>query len=262
MNMMQIYRFILALTLLVMGVKPLWAGEMIILQSTTSTHNSGLYENILPKYTAATGDRVRVVAVGTGQAIKNAMRCDGDVLLVHSKAAEEKFVAGGYGDFRRDLMFNDFVFIGPEDDPAGLRDAADLNDALQRLSSGQALFISRGDDSGTHKAERRLWAKAGIDPLALPITSYQEVGNGMGATINIAVETQAYTLLTARHGLPITTNVMPRSCLKVIRAGQSIWHYSGQHLTLPLCEGRCGASFCGLDAVTRWSASDCGLSPL
>ena len=194
MNMMQIYRFILALALMVMGGKPLWAGEMIILQSTTSTHNSGLYENILPKYTAATGDRVRVVAVGTGQAIKNAMRCDGDVLLVHSKAAEEKFVAGGYGDFRSDLMFNDFVFIGPEDDPAGLRDAADLNDALQRLSSGQALFISRGDDSGTHKAERRLWAKAGIDPLALPITSYQEVGNGMGATINIAVETQAYTL--------------------------------------------------------------------
>ena len=170
------------------------AGEMIILQSTTSTHNAGLYENILPQYTAATGDRVRVVAVGTGQAIKNAMRCDGDVLLVHAKAAEEEFVAQGFGSFRRDLMYNDFVIIGPQHDPADLASAASLNDALKKLIASQSLFISRGDDSGTHKAERRLWKTAGIDVTTLPISAYQEVGNGMGATINIAVETKAYTL--------------------------------------------------------------------
>jgi tungstate transport system substrate-binding protein len=170
------------------------ASERIILQSTTSTHNSGLYEAILPQYTAVTGDHVRVVSVGTGQAIKNAENCDGDVLLVHSKVAEEKFVADGYGDFRRDLMFNDFVIIGPVDDPAGLREASDLTDAMLKLVEGSSLFISRGDDSGTHKAEHRLWAEAGVDTTLLPITSYQEVGNGMGATINIAVETKAYTL--------------------------------------------------------------------
>jgi tungstate transport system substrate-binding protein len=171
-----------------------YADETITLQSTTSTHNSGLYEVILPQYTATTGDHVRVVSVGTGQAIKNATNCDGDVLLVHSKTAEEKFVADGHGDFRRDLMFNDFVIIGPMDDPVGLLQAADLTDAMSRLAEGSSLFISRGDDSGTHKAERRLWGEAGIDTARLPITVYQEVGNGMGATINIAVETKAYTL--------------------------------------------------------------------
>ncbi len=183
---------------LAMWCHPLFAGEMIILQSTTSTHNSGLYEDILPKYTAVSGDRVRVVSVGTGQAIKNAMNCDGDVLLVHSKAAEEDFVALGYGTTRYDLMFNDFVIIGPQHDPAGLHKVDDIIKAFIKLQQGlgdlTARFISRGDDSGTHKAELRLWAAADIDVTALPITSYQEVGNGMGATINIAVETKAYTL--------------------------------------------------------------------
>lgn len=177
---------------------PIKAAEMIILQSTTSTHNSGLYEFILPQYTKDTGNYVRVVSVGTGQAIKNAMNCDGDVLLVHSKAAEEEFVQSGYGLFRRDVMYNDFVIIGPKNDPAGLAQANGLIDALQKLArkfdDGSALFISRGDDSGTHKAERHLWAKAHIDVSRLPISAYQEVGNGMGATINIAVETKAYTL--------------------------------------------------------------------
>ena len=174
------------------------ADDMIILQSTTSTHNSGLYDAILPQYTKATGTRVRVVSVGTGQAIKNAMNCDGDVLLVHSKDAEEAFVNEGYGLFRRDLMYNDFIIIGPEDDPADLRSATTIEDALLRLADilqkAYVRFISRGDDSGTHKAERKLWDYAGIDVTHLPITAYQEVGNGMGATINITVETKAYTL--------------------------------------------------------------------
>ncbi len=189
------FTFLMAMTFVSVGAN---AGEMITLQSTTSTHNSGLYEYILPKYTASSGDRVRVVSVGTGQAIKNAMNCDGDVLLVHSKSAEENFVAAGYGVFRRDLMFNDFVIIGPQHDPADLRDAKDVVEALTKLEQGfkhsNIRFISRGDDSGTHKAERSLWDLAEIDVMALPITAYQEVGNGMGATINITVETKAYTL--------------------------------------------------------------------
>ena len=186
------------LTIFLWAISSSHAAEMIILQSTTSTHNSGLYEFILPQYTKATGNRVRVVSVGTGQAIKNAMNCDGDVLLVHSKVAEENFVSDGHGVFRRDLMFNDFIIIGPKEDPADIRNATSLDDALNRLAAGfddgTALFISRGDDSGTHEAERRLWKNANIDVSGLPISTYQEVGNGMGATINIAVETKAYTL--------------------------------------------------------------------
>lgn len=199
MNMTKLFIKMITVLAALLGLSaPLYAADMIILQSTTSTHNSGLYEFILPQYTNATGNQVRVVSVGTGQAIKNAMNCDGDVLLVHSKEAEEKFVADGYGTFRHDLMYNDFIIIGPKNDPAKLRKASGLGDALNRLADGfkdgSALFISRGDDSGTHKAELRLWANAKIDVSSLPISAYQEVGNGMGATINIAVETKAYTL--------------------------------------------------------------------
>lgn len=170
------------------------AGQVMVLQSTTSTHNSGLYDAILPQFTKDTGIVVRVVAVGTGQAIRNASNCDGDVLLVHSKKAEDEFVAQGFGIARYDLMVNDFVIIGPKSDPAGLQNASSVVDALQKISSAKAMFISRGDDSGTHKAEQRLWQAAGLAPKSFALSWYKEVGNGMGATINIAVETNAYTL--------------------------------------------------------------------
>ena len=170
------------------------ADPVIVLQSTTSTANSGLYGSILPQFEKQTGIRVNVVAVGTGQAIKNATRGDGDVLLVHAKAAEEKFVADGWGVDRFDLMYNDFIFVGPDNDPAGLSDATSAVDALIRISSGRALFASRGDDSGTHQKERLLWTSAGIDPTASSGDWYRETGSGMGATLNVAVGMNAYAM--------------------------------------------------------------------
>ena len=170
------------------------AGRTITVQSTTSTRNSGLYDHILPMFEADTGIEARVVAVGTGQALKNAERCDGDVLLVHAREAEEAFVASGFGTERRDVMHNDFVIVGPPGDPAALADAATASDALAAIAGAEAPFASRGDDSGTHKKELALWEAAGIDPRPASGTWYRETGSGMGATLNITVEMDAYAL--------------------------------------------------------------------
>lgn len=170
------------------------AEEFITVQSTTSTQNSGLYEAILPRFTEESGIEVRVVAVGTGQAIKNARNCDGDVLLVHARQAEERFIKDGYGVERFDVMYNDFVFVGPGEDPAGLAGVADAAEALRQVAARKAPFASRGDDSGTHKKERSLWRDAGIDPSEASGTWYRETGSGMGATLNIAVGMDAYTM--------------------------------------------------------------------
>ncbi len=166
----------------------------VVLQSTTSTQNSGLYDAILPEFTAQTGIDVRVVAVGTGQAIKNASNCDGDVLLVHSKADEDAFVDAGFGQARFDVMYNDFVLIGPEDDPAGAQKAADVTAALNAIHANASVFASRGDDSGTHKKEMVLWGAAGIDAAADSGTWYRETGSGMGATLNIAIGMNGYVI--------------------------------------------------------------------
>jgi len=193
-------RFRLALCtagLLVSGIAlgPAYAGDpSIIVQSTTSTKNSGLYDYILPKVKADTGVTVNVVAVGTGQAIKNARNCDGDVLLVHAKPAEKAFVADGYGVSRADLMYNDFIIVGPPSDPAGVADMSEAEDALKTIAQEQALFASRGDDSGTHKKEKRLWAAAGVDPATGSGTWYRALGSGMGATLNAAVGMGAYVM--------------------------------------------------------------------
>lgn len=168
--------------------------DFIIVQSTTSTENSGLFDFILPMFTDDTGIDVRVVAVGTGQAIKNAINGDGDVLFVHSRKAEEKFVADGYGTERFDVMFNDFVLVGPADDPANISGQTDISLALERVAQGSVPFLSRGDDSGTHKAELRLWADTSVDISQHSGTWYRESGSGMGATLNAAVTMGAYTL--------------------------------------------------------------------
>lgn len=168
--------------------------DTIIVQSTTSTQSSGLYDYLLPILKRDTGIQANVVAVGTGQAIKNAMRCDGDVLLVHARAAEEAFVADGYGEYRRNLMYNDFVIIGPGDDPADVAGAENVLDALQRIRQSGARFASRGDDSGTHKKERSLWQAAAIDADAGSGDWYLETGSGMGATLNTGISMGAYVL--------------------------------------------------------------------
>lgn len=168
--------------------------KSILLQSTTSTANSGLYDSLLPAFTEKTGIKVNVVAVGTGQAIKNAQNGDADVLLVHAKSAEEKFVAAGYGVERFDLMYNDFIIVGPPADSAKIEGMKDTLAAMAKIADQQAVFASRGDNSGTHKKEVQLWKDADIDPTEGSGGWYRETGSGMGATLNAAVGMGAYTI--------------------------------------------------------------------
>ena len=166
----------------------------IVVQSTTSTQNSGLFDHILPMFTEKTGIEVRVVAVGTGQAIKNAENGDGDVLFVHAKPSEEAFVEAGHGVERFDVMYNDFVIVGPPADPADVAGTSDVVAALTRIAEAEAPFASRGDDSGTNKAELRLWDQAGIDVAAASGGWYRETGSGMGATLNAGTGMGAYIM--------------------------------------------------------------------
>lgn len=169
------------------------ADRFITVASTTSTDNSGLFEHLLPIFTTKTGIGVRVVAQGTGQALKTGANGDADVVFVHARAAEEKFVADGNGVKRVPVMFNDFVIVGPGADPAGIAGGRDATAALATIAGTASLFASRGDDSGTHKAERRLWKAAGIDPTQGG-SRYRELGSGMGATLNTAAQLGAYTI--------------------------------------------------------------------
>lgn len=168
--------------------------DFIIVQSTTSTENSGLFDHILPMFQDKTGIEVRVVAVGTGQAIKNATNGDGDVLFVHAKPAEEKFVADGHGVSRSDVMYNDFIIVGPPADPAGVSGMDDVAAAMAKIAEAEAPFASRGDDSGTHKAELKLWKEAGVDVDAASGGWYRETGSGMGPTLNTGTGMNAYIM--------------------------------------------------------------------
>lgn len=167
------------------------ADTTITLASTTSTQNSGLYDHLLPLLKADTGITVNVVAVGTGQALKIAENGDADALLVHHRPSEDAFIADGFGIDRRDVMYNDYVLIGPAADPAGVAEARTTAQALDAVAQAKAVFISRGDDSGTHKKERELWMDATSDPTA---SWYREIGAGMGAALNMAAATDAYLI--------------------------------------------------------------------
>ena len=162
--------------------------RFITLASTTSTANSGLFDAILPQFTALSGITVRVVAVGTGAALKLGERGDVDVVLVHARGAEDRFMAAGFGVARRDVMFNDFLIVGPKADPAAIAGMTDAPEALRRIAAARAPFVSRGDDSGTHRAELRLWDAPQSGDW------YREAGAGMGATLNTARAMAAYTL--------------------------------------------------------------------
>jgi tungstate transport system substrate-binding protein len=161
------------------------------MSSTTSTEQSGLFSYLLPEFKKASGIDIKVVALGTGQALDMARRGDADVVFVHDQVAEEKFVAEGFGLKRLPVMYNDFVLIGPKADPLGAK-GNDIAVALKKISAANGPFISRGDKSGTHAAELRLWKEAGVDPKAL--AGYKETGSGMGPTLNMAAATNAYTL--------------------------------------------------------------------
>jgi tungstate transport system substrate-binding protein len=166
----------------------------ITVASTTSTEQSGLFGHILPVFTRETGIAVRVVALGTGQALDVGRRGDADVVFVHDRAAEERFVSEGFGGPRRHVMFNDFVVVGPTADPAGVSGLRDTSRALRRIAEARAPFVSRGDRSGTHAAELRLWRQAGVDPVAGRGQWYREVGQGMGPALNTAAAQDAYVL--------------------------------------------------------------------
>ena len=167
--------------------------RFIIVASTTSTQQSGLFGHLLPQFRQVSGIEVRVVAVGTGQALDIGRRGDADVVFVHDPVAEDKFVAEGFSVARRPVMYNDFVLIGPKGDPAGTR-GKDIAAALRKLAGATAPFVSRGDKSGTHAAELRYWKAAGIDPAAARPAGYKECGCGMGPALNMASSTNGYVL--------------------------------------------------------------------
>jgi len=170
------------------------AASSIIVSSTTSTEQSGLFKHLLPTFEKKTGIAVKVVAVGTGQALDIGRRGDADVVFVHDRVAEEKFVAEGFGVKRQPVMYNDFVLIGPKADPAGIASTKDIVQALQKVAAAKAAFVSRGDRSGTHAAELRFWKMAGIDPKTGSGGWYRETGSGMGPALNTASGMDAYIL--------------------------------------------------------------------
>ena len=168
--------------------------KSIVVSSTTSTQDSGLFGHILPLFKAKTGIDVKVVSQGTGQALDTGRRGDADVVFVHAKSQEDKFVADGFGVKRHPVMYNDFILIGPKNDPAGVKGAKDIVAALKAIKETGAPFISRGDKSGTHSAELNLWKAAGIDIAKEKGPWYKEIGQGMGAALNTASASNAYVL--------------------------------------------------------------------
>ena len=240
----RMIRFVAFLVAILAAVSAQADERFITLSSTTSTQDSGLFDHILPIFTAATGTTVHVVAVGTGQALAIGARGDADALLVHDRVGEDKFVADGFGVDRRDVMYNDFVIVGPRSDPAHIRGLKDAGAALKQIALAAASFASRGDDSGTNRMELRLWKSAGVQPDPRG-GWYRDLGQGMGATLNIAAAMNAYTLTDRatwanfknRQGLEILTEgdpalfnpygsilVNPAKWPKVKYSEAKIWH--------------------------------------
>jgi tungstate transport system substrate-binding protein len=187
--------FAFALSLLAALATPVSAQDKsIVVASTTSTQDSGLFGHILPLFKAKTGIEVKVIAQGTGQALDTARRGDADVVFVHAKSQEEKFVAEGHGVKRFDVMYNDFVLIGPKNDPAGVGGSKDIVAALKTIQEKALPFVSRGDKSGTHSAELALWKQAGVDIGTAKGPWYREIGQGMGAALNTAGAMSAYVI--------------------------------------------------------------------
>lgn len=192
--MFRSFAFATACLVLASSTHLLAQEKSIVVASTTSTQDSGLFSHILPMFKAKTGIDVKVVAQGTGQALDTGRRGDADVLFVHAKAQEEKFVAEGFGVKRFDVMYNDFVLVGPKEDPAGLKGGSDVVAALKRINEKATPFVSRGDKSGTHTAELALWKTAELDPAGAKPSWYREIGQGMGAALNTAAAMGAYVL--------------------------------------------------------------------
>jgi tungstate transport system substrate-binding protein len=187
-------RALVAATLITAAGHATATDEFITVASTTSTEQSGLFGHLLPAFEKHSGIKVRVVALGTGQALDMGRRGDADALFVHDKVAEEKFVAEGFGIDRREVMYNDFVLVGPKSDPAKVGGGKDIAAALQKLAEAKPPFVSRGDKSGTHAAELRLWKAAGVDLDKVRGAWYRDAGTGMGPALNMAASLNAYLL--------------------------------------------------------------------
>lgn len=233
------------------GETPVAEKGSIILSTTTSTEDSGLLAAILPDFKAKTGYDVKVVAVGTGAALQNGRDGNADVLLVHAKADEETFVEEGYGVERFDVMYNDFVIVGPEDADPNI-DPKDPKEALKYIAEHELTFVSRGDDSGTHKKELALWKAAGMeDPGAAASGWYQSAGKGMGDVLNMASEMQAYTLSDRATYLSMRDNLD----LKVVVEGdESLFNQYGVIAINP--EKHSGVNQDGAAAFVEWILSD------
>tara|TARA_A100001035_G_scaffold120360_1_gene94580 strand:- start:148 stop:945 length:798 start_codon:yes stop_codon:yes gene_type:complete len=166
--------------------------DTITIQSTTSTRDSGLYKYLLPKYPNFNDVQIKLIAVGTGQAIINARNCDGNILIVHDKEREDKFMANGFGSSRYNIMYNDFVIVGPKNDTANIKDSESALEVFTKIYTKKHIFISRSDSSGTHSAEMNIWDNIGLDPTASSGKWYLESGQGMGPSLNIAISLNGY----------------------------------------------------------------------
>lgn len=229
------------------------ADDYILVASTTSTQNSGLFDSILPQFEQASGVDVRVVAVGTGAALELGRRCDADVVFVHAPAAEKKYVDEGYAIKRHPVMYNDFVIIGPGGDPASIEGMQDPGAALAQIAAAEAVFVSRGDNSGTHKKEMNLWASAGIDPSGASGTWYRETGSGMGATLNTARAMGAYTLVDRGTWLSFNN----RAGLEILVAGaESLYNPYGVMRPSPKRCPQTNAQ--GAKKFIQWLTSEAG----
>jgi tungstate transport system substrate-binding protein len=204
--------------LMVAGALPCSAQSSLILATTTSTQDSGLLDELLPRFEAATGLSMKTIAVGSGEALAMGRRGDADVLLVHSKAAEDEFMAQGFGSLRLDVMYNDFVLVGPPSDPAEVKRLPTV-EALKKIAERGALFASREDRSGTHARERELWRKAGVDPAGKPW--YLATGQGMGETARVASEKRAYTLADRGTFLALRKTL---DLAILVEGGQELWN--------------------------------------
>lgn len=247
-------RRLFATTALVLLAAPAPAQDgSIIVQSTTSTANSGLYDHLLPIFEEESGIEVNVVAVGTGQAIRNARNCDGDLLLVHARPAEEAFVADGYGTERTDLMYNDFVIVGPEADPAGVAGMTDAQDALARIAEAEAPFASRGDESGTHQKEMALWSDTGADPTAASGDWYRETGSGMGATLNTGIGMGAYVMADRATWISFENK---QDYEVLVEGDEDLYNQYG---VIPVSPEACpGVNAQGAQAFADWLLSEAG----
>ncbi len=221
---------IVALALLGLQGPAVAQQNFITVASTTSTEQSGLFKHLLPVFEKKTGTQVRVVALGTGQALDMGRRGDADVVFVHDKVAEEKFVADGLGVRRFEVMYNDFVLVGPKADPAKIAGGKDITDAYKKIAGSNSPFASRGDKSGTHAAELRLWKEAGIDPNTGKGSWYRETGSGMGTTLNTASAMNAYSFTDRGTWLSFKNR---GDLLIVVEGDQKLFNQYGVMLVSP-----------------------------